>query len=543
MNVNGLEWDILAKFQSHHNHAGYPEENNIITSNQGAGWVELLQLRSFLWPTHSFKWPQARAEPGIQYILILMEMLAATFWTYIYISTRNSGFATIITVPGRNPMAPPQLAGNTPITNIVQPVAIDFGKSLWYEFDFASLDSLYSRLSQGIHLDKPLGRNHWLNGGMATGAMTNSMLMILNRYQNTNLFKFLHQSFAALIAIHTLIFASTLSHFTSVGNNLYLLQIVTESHFIVVRIMGWSNLYGTSTKGRINIFISKERNLSVHYWQNQRFANQLSITLIRRIYSYAGITKHGFRTGSSYLNVFVLALNLIANMPQMTGLSFMLHLNIRNSGVAIWAPVGNAGSLINQALFIKADKNLTDSLGTALVHSKTLSIPIQRGTQGTKLAHNTAAKLFLPIPNSLQELLSAQFIAIGAFCPQSTLYLGLSSYTSMVTTRHPQGIVALHTAPANQNILQSVVQCMAHMELASYIWRWDNNAIWFLFFLYNSMKQLVFLPEAIPFLFKAFGVINLGDIILFHVLKLLYFKSKKLSRPARAKEHIFRGTT
>ena len=84
---------------------------------------------------------------------------------------------------------------------------------------------------------------------------------------------------------------------------------------------------------------------------------------------------------------------------------------------------------------------------------------------------------------------------------------------------------------------------VAHVKLASYIWRWDNNAIWFLFFLYNSMKQLVFLPEAIPFLFKAFGVINLGNIILFHVLKLLYFKSKKLSRPARAKEHIFRGTT
>ena len=223
MNVNSLEWNILAKFQSHHNHAGYPEENNIITSNQGAGWVELLQLRSFLWPAHSFKWPQARAEPGIQYILILMEMLAATFWTYIYISTRNSGFATIITVPGRNPMAPPQLAGNTPITNIVQPVAIDFGKSLWYEFDFASFNSLYSRLSQGIHLDKPLGRNHWLNGGMTTGAMTNSMLMILYRYQSTNLLQFLHQSLAALIAIHTLIFASTLSHFASIGNNFYLL--------------------------------------------------------------------------------------------------------------------------------------------------------------------------------------------------------------------------------------------------------------------------------------------------------------------------------
>ena len=120
-------------------------------------------------------------------------------------------------------MAPPQLTGNTPVTNIVQPVAIDFGKSLWYEFDFASLNSLYSRLSQRIHLDKPLGRNHWLNGGMTTGAMTNSMLMILYRYQSTYLFKLLHQSLTALIAIHTLIFASTLSHFASVGNNLYLL--------------------------------------------------------------------------------------------------------------------------------------------------------------------------------------------------------------------------------------------------------------------------------------------------------------------------------
>ena len=87
----------------------------------------------------------------------------------------------------------------------------------------------------------------------------------------------------------------------------------------------------------------------------------------------------------------------------------------------------------------------------------------------------------------------------------------------MVAARHPQGIVALHAAPANQDVLQCIVQGMPHVQLAGYIWWRNNNAVRLLFRIHYSMKQLVLLPEAIPLLLKAFRVINLGNVIFFHI--------------------------
>ena len=347
--------------------------------------------------------------------------------------------------------------------------------------------------------------------------MAYGMFMILNRYQGANLLQLLHQGLAALVAVHALVLACPLGHLAGIGNYLYLLQVVPEPHLVVIRVMGRGNLYRTSTKGGVNVLISKQRNLTVYYRQDQGLAHQIRITLIGRIYRHAGIAEHGLRTGGGNLHILVLALYLIADVPQMSGLGLMLHLDVRNSGVAVRAPVGNACPLIDKPLLIQADKNLPDSPGAALVHGETLPVPIQRGTQGTQLAHDAAAELFLPLPYTLQELLPAQLVAVGAFLPESPLHLGLGGDTGMVAARHPQGIVALHAAPANQDVLQGIVQGMPHVQLTGYIWWRNHDAIRLLFLIHYSMKQLVFLPEAIPLLLKAFRVINLGNVIFFHI--------------------------
>ena len=347
--------------------------------------------------------------------------------------------------------------------------------------------------------------------------MAYGMFMLLNRYQGTDFLQLLYQGLAALVAVHALVLACPLGHLAGIGNYLDLLKIVPQSHFIVIRVMGRGNLYRTSTKGGVDILISKQRNLPVYYWQNQGLAHQLRITLVSRIYRHAGIAEHGLRTGGGNLHIPVLTLYLIADMPQMACLGLMLHLNVGNGGVAVRAPVGNACPLIDKPLLIQADKNLPDSPGAALVHGETLPVPIQRGTQGTQLAHDAAAELFLPLPYTLQELLPAQLVAVGAFLPESPLHLGLGSDTGMVAARHPQGIVALHAAPANQDVLQGIVQGMPHVQLAGYIWWRNHDAIRLLFLIHYSMKQLIFLPEAIPLLLKAFRVINLGNVIFFHI--------------------------
>ena len=413
-------------------------------------------------------------------------------------------------------MAPPELAGDTPVTDVVQPLAVNLGKTLRNESDIAILYSISCRLCQRLHLYEPLSRNHWLNGRVAAGAMAYCMLVILNRNQYTSLLQVLQQSLAALIAVHAGIFACIICHLASIGNYFNLLQIVSEAHLVVVRVMGWSNLYGTSTKLHIYIFISKQRNFSIYYWQDQSLANQVSVALIVWMYSYTAITQHSLRTSCSHLYILVGALYLISEVPEMASLSLMLNLDVRDCSVAVCAPVGDAGALINQPLFVKTYKYLADSTGASLVHGKALAVPVAGGAKGTELAHDTAAKLFLPLPYALQKLLTAQLIAVGTLFTESTLYLSLSSDTCMVTAWHPQGVVALHTAPADEDILQGIIKGMAHMKLTCYIWWRFYNAVWLLVFLNHSTKQLILFPEAIPLLFEGLWVIHLRDIVFFH---------------------------
>ena len=46
----------------------------------------------------------------------------------------------------------------------------------------------------------------------------------------------------------------------------------------------------------------------------------------------------------------------------------------------------------------------------------------------------------------------------------------------MIGSWLPQGVFTPHPMAANQSIHDGVLECVAHMQAASYVWRWDNDA-------------------------------------------------------------------
>ena len=67
-------------------------------------------------------------------------------------------------------------------------------------------------------------------------------------------------------------------------------------------------------------------------------------------------------------------------MPEMSCLILVLNLSIRNGCKALRAPVDYSLALIYLSLVIEIYENLLHSLRTALVHCKTLSVPVRRRT-------------------------------------------------------------------------------------------------------------------------------------------------------------------
>ena len=112
-------------------------------------------------------------------------MSASTLGTYLRTLYRNNHLSTVITVPCRDSVPPPELTADTPVSDIIGPVKIGFFHTLRQELDLAIFHSVNSRFNEFIHLHKPLLLDHGLYGGMTSVMGSDIMGMWNNLYQKS----------------------------------------------------------------------------------------------------------------------------------------------------------------------------------------------------------------------------------------------------------------------------------------------------------------------------------------------------------------------
>jgi hypothetical protein len=91
----------------------------------------------------------------------------------------------------------------------------------------------------------------------------------------------------------------------------------------------------------------------------------------------------------------------------------------------------------------------------------------------------------------------------------------------MVGSGLPQHIVPLHSLEPAQDILEGIVEGMAHVKGTRHIGRRDDDTEWFPAGLGFCSEQPVIFPVLVPLLFDFFRLITLGHVFLLHQLRLL----------------------
>ena len=201
-------------------------------------------------------------------------------------------------------------------------------------------------------------------------------------------------------------------------------------------------------------------------------------------------------------------------------------------------PVNHPVTAVDQTLIVKAQEHLLYRFGTPFIHGKTFSRPVAGGTHLLQLLDDPSAILFLPFPSPLQKGFPADLLFGDSLFAHRLHNLGLGSDGSMVGARHPKGVIPLHPAPTDQDILQRIVQRMAHMQLPGDVGRWDHNGIRSFIRLYFRVKVVALEPKIINPVFHLFGVINLFQFFshLVRFLSRLIFgerRSMPYQRPKR----------
>ena len=372
-------------------------------------------------------------------------------------------------------MSPPDLTGNAPVADIFQPVQIDLVKPLRHKLQVAVLDRLDGRLCQLVHLHKPLLLDERLHCGVTAVMGSHVVGMGLYLHKVSLLLQILHHGLSGLVAVHACVFSTILLIDGGVVvHDIDLRQIVALSDLKVVGVVGRRDLHRSGSELLIHIVVRHNGDLPVSQGEQTFFAHKVFVALVIRMYRDGCVSQHGLRTCGRDLQVIVSSHDGILDVPEMSLLLLMLYLRVGEGCLAHRAPVDDPGAFIDIAFLIQADENLLHCLGTALVHGEPLSVPVAGDAQLLQLRLDGSRIFFLPLPGALQELLPSQLLLVNAFLFQLVGHLHLRGDSSVICSRDPEGVVALHPLIADQDILQGVVKSVAHVQLSGNV-RWRHH--------------------------------------------------------------------
>ena len=114
---------------------------------------------------------------------------------------------------------------------------------------------------------------------------------------------------------------------------------------------------------------------------------------------------------------------------------------------------------------MKFYKNFKNGLGKPLIHREALARPIARCAEPLELVDDGAAQFGLPLPHALEEGLAAHLAAAGLLAfHQLAFDHHLRRDAGMVGAWLPEHVPAAHALEPAQDVLQRVVERMAHMQ-------------------------------------------------------------------------------
>ena len=115
----------------------------------------------------------------------------------------NGHLPAVLAVVSRDPVSPPELPGDAPVLDILQPVAVGVLKFIGVELDCVVLNHLEGLLGQIGHTQEPLGTQLRLYHCVGTLRVTHLVGIVLYLLHQTGFLKVFHYRLAASEAVHT----------------------------------------------------------------------------------------------------------------------------------------------------------------------------------------------------------------------------------------------------------------------------------------------------------------------------------------------------
>ena len=196
---HGVEGGLLGLLAGGEDHPGHPEEDDVIAGDQHVGGIEVVQVLGLLRPAQGGEGPQGGGEPGVQHVGVPLDVLGVAGLALGGVGAADGHVAAVGAVPHGDLVAPPQLAGDAPVVDVLHP---GLGEAVGDEFDLPVLHHLDGGLGQGLHLHEPLGGDDGLHVVVAAVAGAHVVLVGLHLHQIALLLQIGHDGLPGLVPVH-----------------------------------------------------------------------------------------------------------------------------------------------------------------------------------------------------------------------------------------------------------------------------------------------------------------------------------------------------
>ena len=200
--IDGVERQPVGELQTKHDHARHPEKDDVDAGFQDVGGIEPLEVGRLVRPAERGKRPEPRAEPGIEDVRVLVEIISTARRAALWIGARHQRFAAGAAVPHRDAVPQPELTRDAPGLNDLHPAQKLVGGPTRIEGERAVVDGLGRLVGHWLGIDEPLLRHARLDDRAVPLAVAEGMRMGLDALEQALALEKLDVSASRLEAVH-----------------------------------------------------------------------------------------------------------------------------------------------------------------------------------------------------------------------------------------------------------------------------------------------------------------------------------------------------
>jgi hypothetical protein len=250
-------------------------------------------------------------------------------------------------------------------------------------------------------------------------------------------------------------------------------EAVALAYGKVVEIVSRRDLHAAGSEFGVHERIGDDRDLATGQRQHDLGAHQRPVARIVGMHRHGDVAQHrlGARGGHHHAGARGPVGGRVTDLPQAAVLFLVFDFQVRHRRLQLRIPIHQSLSAVDQALLVQAREGLYHDARKPLVHREVGARPVAGVAQALHLLQDGVARLLLPLPDAVDEILPCHVAPLQALLLELALHHDLGRDAGVVGSGKPQRVEPAHPVVAGQRVHDRVVERMPHVQNAGYVRR------------------------------------------------------------------------